>query len=87
VGFPVFFSLRLNLIRKDKKAFLNKQCKEVKENNSMGKTRDLFNKTGTIEGTLLARMGMIKDSNGKDLTEVEEIKRWQEYTEELYKKS
>ena len=53
----------------------------------MGKTRDLFNKTGTIKGTLLARMGMIQDSNGKDLTEAEEIKWWQEYTEELYKKS
>ena len=53
----------------------------------MGKTRDLFNKTGTIKGTLLARMGMIQDSNGKDLTEAEEIKRWQEYTELQKKKS
>ena len=53
----------------------------------MGKTRDLFNKTGTIKGMLLARMGMIKDSNGKDLIEAEEIKKWQEYTEELCKKS
>ena len=74
--------------RRDMEAFLNEQCKEVEGNNRMGKTRDLFKKIGGIKGTFHARMGMIKDTNGKDLTEVEEIKkRWQEYTEELCKKS
>ena len=73
--------------RIDKKAFFNEQCKEIEENNRMEKTRDLFKKTGDIKGTFLAGMGMIKDRNGKDLTEAEEVeKRWQEYTEELYKK-
>ena len=63
-------------------------CKEIEENNRMGKTRDLFKKTGDIKGTFHARMGMIKNRNGKDLTEAEEIKkRWQEYTQELYKKA
>ena len=72
---------------RDKKEFFNEQCKKVKENNRMGKTRDLFKKIGAIKGTLHARMGTIKDRNSKDLTEAEEIKkRWQEYTE-LYKKS
>ena len=67
--------------RRDKKAFLNEQCKEMEENNKMGKARDLFRKTGDIKGTFYARMGTIKDRNGKDLTEAEEIKkRWQEYT-------
>ena len=73
--------------RIDKKAFFNEQCKEIEENNRMEKTRDLFKKTGDIKQTFHARMGMIKDRNGKDLTEAEEVeKRWQEYTEELYKK-
>ena len=68
-------------------AFLSEQCKEIKENNRMGKTRDLFKKTGDIKGIFYARMGTIKDRNGKDLTEAEEIKKWwQEYTEELYQK-
>ena len=72
--------------RRDKKA-LSEQCKEQDENYRMGKTRDLFKKIGDIKGIFHARMGMIKDRNGKDLTEVEEIKkRWQENTEELYKK-
>ena len=73
--------------RRDKKAFLSEQCKQIEENNRLGKTRDLFKKIGDIKGTFHARTGMIKDRNGKDLTEAEEIKkRWQEYTEELYKK-
>ena len=74
--------------RRDKKAFLNDQCKEIKENNRMGKTRDLFKKItkGDTKGTLHAKMGSIKDRNGMDLTEAEDTKkRWQEYTE-LYKK-
>ena len=73
--------------RRDKKAFLSDQCKEIEENNRMGKTRDLFKKIGDTKGTFHAKMGSIKDRNGMDLTEAEEIKkRWQEYTEELYKK-
>ena len=73
--------------RRDKKAFLSDQCKEIEENNRMGKTRDLFNKIRYIKGTFHAKMGSIKDRNGMDLTEAEEIKkRWQEYTEELNKK-
>ena len=68
------------------KAFLNEQCKGIEENNRMGKTRDLFKKTGEIKGTFHVRMGMIVDRNSKDLTEAEEIKKLQEYTEELYKK-
>ena len=75
------------IARRDKKAFLSKQCKEIKGNNRIGKTRDFFNKTGDIKGTFHARMDMKKDRNSKDLTEAEEIKKmWQEYTEELYKK-
>ena len=75
------------IARRDKKAFLSDQCKEIEENNRMGKTRDLFKKFRDIKGTIHAKMGSIKDRNGMDLTEVEEIKkRWQEYTEELYKK-
>ena len=74
-------------VRRDKKAFFNKQCKEMEENHRMGKTRALFKKTGDTKGTCHARMGMIKDRNSKDTTDAEEIKkRWQEYTEELYKK-
>ena len=73
--------------RKYKKAILSKQCKETEENNRMGKTRDLFKKTGATKETFHAKMSTIKDRNGKDLTEAEDIKkRWQEYTEELYKK-
>ena len=73
--------------RRDKKAFLSDQCKEVEENNRMRKARDLFKKIRDIRGTFHAKMGSIKDRNGMDLTEAEDIKkRWQEYTEELYKK-
>ena len=73
--------------RRDKKAFLSDQCKEIEENNRMGKTRDLFKKIRDTKGTLHAKMGSINDRNGMDLMEAEEIKkRWQEYTEELYKK-
>ena len=73
--------------RKDKKPFLSEQSKEIEKNNRMGKTRDLFKKTGDIKGIFHARMSTIKDINGKNLTEGEEItKRWQEYTEKLYKR-
>ncbi|KAF7252624.1 Craniofacial development protein 2 [Varanus komodoensis] len=73
--------------RRDENAFLNEQCKEIEENNRIGRTRDLFKKIGDMKGTFHAKMGMIKDQNGRDLTEAEEIKkRWQDYTEELYKK-
>ena len=73
--------------RKYKKAILSKQCKETEENNRMGKTRDLFKKIRDTKETFHVKMGTIKDRNGKDLTEAEEIKkRWQECTEELYKK-
>ena len=75
------------ITRRDKKAFLSSQCKEIEENNRMGKTRDVFKKITDIKGTFLAKIGTIKDRNGMDLTEAEDIKkRWQEYTEELYKK-
>ena len=75
------------ITRRDKKAFLSDQGKEMGENNRMGKTRDLFKKIGDIKGIFQAKMGSIKDRNGMDLTEAEDIKkRWQEYTE-LYKKS
>ena len=75
------------IARRDKKAFLSDQCKEIEENNRMGKTRDLFKKIRDTKGTFHAKMGSIKDRNGMDLTEAEDIKkRWQEYTEELYKK-
>ena len=73
--------------RRDNKAFFSDQCKEIEENNRMGKTRDLFKKIRDIKGTVHAKMGSIKDRNGLDLTEAEDIKkRWQEYTEEMYKK-
>ena len=73
--------------RRDKKAFLSEQCKEVEEDNRMGKTRDLFKNIGDTKGRFNARMGAIKDRNGMHLIEAEDIKkRWQEYTEELYKK-
>ena len=72
---------------RDKKSFLSDQCKEIEENNRMGKTRDLFKKIRDTKGTFHAKMGSIKDRNGMDLTEAEDIKkRWQEYTKELYKK-
>ena len=75
------------IARRDKKAFLSDQCKEIVENNRMGKTRDLFKKISDTKETLHAKMGSIKDRNGMDLTQAEEIKkRWQEYTEELYGK-
>ena len=75
------------IARRDKKIFLNEQSKEIEGNNRMGKTRNLFRTIGYIKGTYNARMGMIKDRYVKELTEAEEIKnRWQEYTEELYKK-
>ena len=75
------------IVRRGKKAFLSDQCKEIEENNKMGKTRDLFKKIRDTKGTFPAKMGSIKDRNGMDLTEAEDIKkRWQEYTEELYKK-
>ena len=72
---------------RDKKVFLNEQCKEIEENNRMVKSRDLIRKIDDIKWTFYAKMGSIKDRNGGDLTEAEDIKkRWQEYTEELYKK-
>ena len=75
------------IARQDKKAFLSDQCKEIEENNRMGKTTDLFRKIRDTKGTFHAKMGSIKDRNGMDLTEAEDIKkRWQEYTEELYTK-
>ena len=75
------------IARKDKKAFLSDQCKEIEENNRMGKTRDLFKKIRDTKGTFHAKMGSIKGRNRMDLTEAEDIKkRWQEYTEGLYKK-
>ena len=74
-------------ITRDKKAFLREQCKEIEENSRMGKTRDLFKKIRDNKGTFHTKVGSIKDRNGVDLTEAEDIKkRWQEYTEELYKK-
>ena len=75
------------IARKDKKAFLSEQCKDIEENNRMGKTRDLFKKIRDIKGTFHAKMGTIKERNSMDLTEAEGIKKkWQKYTEELYKK-
>ena len=75
------------IARRDKKAFLCDLCKEIEENNRMGKTRDLFKKIRDTKGTFHAKMVSIKDRNGMDLTEAEDIKkRWQEYTGELYKK-
>ena len=74
------------IARRDKKAFLSDQCKEIEESNRMGKTRDFFKKIRDTKGTFHTKIGSIKDRNGMDLTEAEDIKRWQEYTEELYKK-
>ena len=74
------------IARRDKKAFVSDQCKEIQENNRMGKTIDLFKKRRDTKGTFHAKIGSIKDRNGRNLTEAEDIKkRWQEYTEELYK--
>ena len=75
------------IAKRDKKAFLRDQCKEIEENNRMGTTRDFFKKIRDTKGTFHAKMGTIKERNGMGLTEAEDIKkRWQEYTEELYKK-
>ena len=75
------------IARRDKKSFLSDQCKEIEENDRMGKTRDLFKKIRDAKGLFHAKIGSIKDRNGMDLTEAEDIKkRWQEYTEELHKK-
>ena len=76
------------ITRRDKKAFLSDQCKEIEENNRMRQTRDLFKKIRDTKGTFHAKMGSIKDRNGRDLTEAKDTKkRWLEYTEELYKKN
>ena len=75
------------IARRDKKAFISDQCKEIEENKGMGKTTDLFKKNRDTKGTCHAKMGTIKDRSSMDLTEAEDLKkRWQEYTEELYKK-
>ena len=74
------------LARRDKKAFLSDQCKEIEENSRMGKTRDFFKKIRDTKGRFHAKMGTIKDRNGMDLTEADSKKRWQEYTEELFTK-
>ena len=74
------------IAKRDKKAFLSDQCKEIEENNRMGKTRDLFKKIRDTKGTLHAKMGSIKDRNNMDLRETEDVKRWQEHTEELHRK-
>ena len=74
------------IARRDQKAFLSDQCKEIEENNRMGRTRDLSKKIRDIKGKFHAKMCLMKDRNGMDLTEAEDMKRWQEYTEEPYKK-
>ena len=73
------------IARRDKKTFLSDHCKEIEENNRMGKTRDLFKKIRDTKGTFHEKIGTIKDRNGMDLTEAEDIKKWQEYTEKQYK--
>ena len=75
-----------SIARRDKKAFLSDQCKEIEEKNRMGKTRDLLKKGRDTKGIFHAKMGSIQDRNGMDLTEAKDIKRWQEYTEDLYKR-
>ena len=84
----IFIQMQCQRIAKrDKKAFLSDQCKEIEKNKRMGKSRDLFKKIRDTKGTFHAKMGSIKDRNGMDLTEAEDIKKsWQEYTEELFKK-
>ena len=72
------------ILRRDKKVFLSEQCLEIEENNRMGKSRDLFKKTRDTKGKFCTKMGTIKDRNGMDFTEAEDIKRWQEYREELH---
>ena len=74
------------IARRDKKAFLSDQCKGIEKNNRMEKTKDIFKKIRDTKGTFHAKIGSIKDRNGMDLTEAEDVKKWQEYTEELYKK-
>ena len=74
------------IARRDEKAFFSDQCKEIEENNRMGKTRDLFKKIRDTKGTFHGKVSSIKNRNSMDLTKAEDIKRWQEYTEELYKK-
>ena len=74
------------IARRDRTAFLSDQCNKIEENNITGETRDLFKKIRDSKGTFHAKMGSIKDRNGRDLTEAENIKRWQVYTEKLYKK-
>ena len=82
-----FYAQFQRTARRDKKAFLSEQSKEIEENNRMGKPRELFKKIRDTKGTFHAKMGTIKDRNGMDLTEAQDIKkRWKEYTEELYKK-
>ena len=75
------------IARRDKKAFLSDQCKEIEENSRIGNSRDLFKKIRDAKGTFHAKMGSIKDRNGRDLTEAEDIKRWEEYTETVQKRS
>ena len=75
------------IVRRNKKAFLSDQCKEIEENNRMGKSRDLFKKIRDTKGIFHVKMGTIKERNAMDLTEAEDIKRWQEYTEEVCKQS
>ena len=85
--YPFEYKIPKNIKKRQKKVFLHDKCKELEENNRMGETRDLFKKIRDTKGAFHAKMGTIKDRNGMDLTEAEDIKkRWQEYTEELYKK-
>ena len=87
MSWPKYWSFSFSIARRDKKAFLSDQCKEIEENNRKGKTRGLVKRIRDTKGTFHAKMGSIKDRNGMDLTEAENIKKWwQEYTEELYKK-
>ena len=87
IAYPLKEVLQHFVARRDKKGFLSDQCKEIEENNRMGKTRDIFKKIRDTKGTFHAKMSSIKDRNGMHLTEAEDIKkRWQEYPEELFKK-
>ena len=86
-SFPLLIKTPVRIAKRDKNAFFSDQRKEIEENNRLGKTRDLFKKIRDTKGTFHAKIGLIKDRNGMDLTEAEDIKKtWQEYTEELYKK-